>query len=127
MNDPRRQATESRSEGSLPAGPDVVDVIVVRIHDGRISLVCSQHPENCDKHGMRFKGKVMWRSAGTERFNLEFAKPGPFERSTLTYDEATRPQVAIRTGPWKYTVIDENNANNILDPEIVVDPPTGDD
>lgn len=128
MKDPRTQAAESRSEGSAPPVlPDVIDVIVVRIRDGRISLVCPKHPEDCNKHGVRFKGKVMWRSAGTERFNLEFRKPGPFERSTLTYEEATSPQVAINAGAWKYTVIDEDNANNILDPEIVVDPPKGSD
>lgn len=94
-----------------------------------ISLKCDKHPDKCELHHLKFGQKMKWRSKKGNRFSI-FFEPGrtPFEEHVLTYEQATTGQVAIHEGgPFKYTVRDDSDDSNFLDPEIVVDPPKGGD
>ena len=106
------------------------DAIVVSIDNEQrvIRLRCDKHPDKCDKHQMKFKGMLHWRSAQQERFTIYFS-PGrsPFDIDTLIYEQATTPRAVIHEGTFKYTVRDDKDPTNELDPEIVVDPPKGDE
>lgn len=107
--------------------PTEVIVVTIDTPKKHIDLKCEKHPEKCDSHRLGNGQKMKWRSRGKEEFTIYF-EPGktPFEKDVLTYPEATTDQVAIHNGTFKYTVRDDQDASNELDPEIVVDPPKPD-
>lgn len=74
------------------------------------------------------QGKYMtWHSPNGGRFEIDF-KPGesPLFTHHLSHESATSLNQVVhrREKPYKYTVTRESN-NEKLDPEVVVDPPTG--
>lgn len=109
-------------------GTKPAEEIDVRIDTPRkqIRLLCEKHPDKCDKHHVKKGEMLKWR--GKDRFTIYFT-PGqsPFDKDVLIYEEATTAREALREGAFKYTVRDDADPGNELDPEIVVDPPKGDD
>ena len=117
---------KSQSEiGLKPADVLEVDVDTSMKH---IEVKCEKHPEKCIKHGIKFGDKLKWKSKKGNPFSIQFEKDKtPFLYDFLTYEQAISDNEAIHDGSFKYTVIDDSDPRNILDPEIVVDPPKGGD
>lgn len=72
---------------------------------------------------------VTWRTGGSGRVRIEFAEKSPFEGAILDHARATganRPRDEAGAGSYKYTVVDEADTSNRLDPVVIIKtPPTG--
>jgi len=69
--------------------------------------------------------EVVWKVQDQGRLRIEFDGSSPFAGKALAHDQATapnRPRDEAK-GNYKYTVIDEGDPGNRLDPVIIIDPP----
>lgn len=81
-----------------------------------------------DQLEMETSDVVTWRVDGSGRVRIEFEGASPFESTSLDHAKATganRPRDEAKKGPYKYSIIDEADALNRLDPVIIIKtPPT---
>jgi hypothetical protein len=76
----------------------------------------------------RGRDKVRWAVLGPQRIEIEFENDTPFDARILGHEAATgrdnQPTAECARGRYKYTIYEEGNRGNKLDPHIIIDPPS---
>jgi len=94
-------------------------VIHVKLKKGAISV-------SPDPLKMLPWDEVAWKVEDGGRLRIEFEGATPFDDRVLDNEKATRPsrpRDEARHGDYKYTVVDDGDPTNRLDPKIIIDPP----
>lgn len=72
---------------------------------------------------------IRWESEDNARFEIEFDHKTPFDKKRYSFNEARqsrrhRPDCERGGTVYKYTVYEEGNRGNKLDPKVILEDPT---